>query len=167
MQMSTILNKTCEGGPTTSRQMFTLLGRYCTATPTKNPTGRPTRHPSRNPTDIPTRPPTRFPSSTPTYSCSESRDFSELFPSISGAVWEYKQNWDCPYQDLGRVDVSLSVSGRKICADRCLANNFCTSFVMGSDKCWWKHTKQMSTILNKTCEGVTTSSRQMFTLLGR
>ena len=107
--------------------------------------------------------------------CEESIDLNNQFPVISGAKWEFANDWECGGNDIGSQSVSSwdgsteAISSRADCARKCLEAETCVSFNYpdpGNDKCWWKHTNQKSTQLGKTC-GSSSAIWQYYTLLER
>ena len=105
--------------------------------------------------------------------CEESIDLNNQFPVISGAKWEFANDWECGGNDIGSQSVSswdgtsATVASRADCAAKCLEAANCVSFNYpdpGNGKCWWKHTNQQSAILGKTC-GSSDADWQYYTLL--
>lgn len=97
--------------------------------------------------------------------CQESQSLNDTFPIISGALWEYTEDWDCAGNNLTSLSEAFSDVGRLECAKECLANADCLSFVIVDSNCHLKHTWQNSRALDKSCGSASTG--QMFTLLDR
>ena len=103
-------------------------------------------------------------------------DTNDQFPVISGAKWEFVNDWDCAAYDIGSLPVSswdgstAAINRRAVCAAKCLEAANCVAFnyfwtlPSGNGRCYWKHTVQKSTRLGKTC-GSSKTNHQYYTLL--
>ena len=107
--------------------------------------------------------------------CVESIDLSNRFPIISGAKWEFTNDWDCGGTDIGSQPASswdgskATVDRRAECAQKCLEAETCVAFNYpepGNGNCWWKYKQQKSTKLEKNC-GSASEKWQYYTLLER
>ena len=107
--------------------------------------------------------------------CEESLDLNNKFPIIAGAKWEFTNDWDCGGNDIGSQTAPSwdgtkdTIDGRADCAQKCLDVETCVAFNYpepGNGNCWWKHSYQKSTKLDKTC-GSASGKWQYYTLLER
>ena len=107
--------------------------------------------------------------------CEESIDLNNQFPVISGAKWEFTNDWDCAGNNIGHQSASAwngsktTIDRREDCAKKCLEVETCVAFNYpdpGNGNCWWKHSFQKSTKLEKNC-GSASEGWQYYTLLER